>query len=83
MVADVAEHLVGGKELWVAADDCLVFLAVIRVEDEIAQDLYQSVFCECAFYHREQRANAVGHLVVVIRLVPGVKVLIWCEYGFE
>ena len=72
MLFDIIKHLSGGKELRITADDGFTLLAVVGIEYEISQKLNDTVFGKGAGNHGEQRTDAVGHLVRIICLVPGI-----------
>ena len=83
MFPDVIEHLVCAKELWIAADNRLILFAVIRIEDEVSKDLQHTILCKSSLNHGQQRADTVGNLVGVIRLIPRVIELVRREDASE
>ena len=81
MGADAVEHLRRGEELRVPADDLLV--AVVGVEDEVADDREEPLGSEGALDEGVERPDSVGDPVGIVRLVPGVEVGVRGEHGAE
>ena len=79
MSLNISKHLIRRKKLRVAADNCLLLFAVVRIENKVSQNLQNPVFGKYSLDHRKQRTDPVRNGIFFICFIPRIIELIWCK----